>query len=200
MTRLLFVRHGESTWNAESRWQGHADAPLSGLGERQALAAAKMLAEWGDIRAVWTSDLIRAHRTASLVAARLGIERVQVDARLRERDVGEWTGLTRADINERWPGYLESRRSPPGFEPDTSVLERVLAALRTVVEAEAGDVLVITHGGVVRTVERHLGAEPRPVANLAGRWVVAEDGELTLGERLMLIDPHDVVVTLPRAL
>src|SRR5215831_2437799 len=88
MTRLLLVRHGESTWNAASRWQGQADPPLSSFGERQAEDATVRLSQIATIVAVWTSDLVRARRTGELIAERLGLGGVRAESRLRERDVG----------------------------------------------------------------------------------------------------------------
>jgi probable phosphoglycerate mutase len=201
MIRLLVVRHGESTWNAQSRWQGQADPPLSALGERQAEEAAERLHEIGSIRAVWTSDLVRARRTAELIASRLGVGRVHEEPRLRERDVGSWSGLTREEIEERWPGYLAARRAPPDFEGDAELLARTRAGLLAAADGSAsGDVLVVTHGGVVRTIERSLGAEPGRLPNLAGRWLVAGDpGRLALSERVVLVEAEDVTVPRDRS-
>src|ERR687893_1474427 len=111
MARLLPVRKGESTWNATGRWQGWADPPLSDLGRAQAEAAAPAAAP---VDAVVSSDLQRALVTAELMAAVLEIDGVHVEADLRERDVGDFTGLTRAQIEERWPGSLS-----PGFSATT---------------------------------------------------------------------------------
>jgi broad specificity phosphatase PhoE len=196
MVRLLLVRHGESTWNAQSRWQGHADPPLSPFGEQQAEDAAERLAEIATIEAVWASDLTRARRTAELIAGRLGVEPVRDEPRLRERDVGSWSGLTRDEIEERWPGYLAARRSPPDFEGDDELLMRVRAGLAAIADgSEPGDVLVVTHGGVVRTIERSLGATPERLPNLAGRWLLAAaPGDLALGERVVLLEPEEVTV------
>jgi len=195
-TRLLLVRHGESTWNALSRWQGQADPPLSPFGERQAEDAATRLAELATITAVWASDLVRARRTAELIAGQLGIARVREEPRLRERDVGSWSGLTRAEIEERWPGYLAAHRSPPDFEGDDSLLERTRAGLAAAVDASApGDVLVVTHGGVIRTIERSLGAIPERLPNLGGRWLVAASPtDLSLGNRVVLLEADEVTV------
>jgi broad specificity phosphatase PhoE len=196
MIRLLIVRHGESTWNAQSRWQGQADPPLSPLGERQAEEAAERLVELASINAVWASDLVRARRTAELIASRLGVPRVRAEPRLRERDVGSWSGLTRGEIEERWPGYLAARRAPPDFEGDGEFLARTTAGLAAAVDGStSGDVLVVTHGGVVRTIERSLGATPDRLPNLAGRWLLAAaPGRFTLGERVVLVEPEDVTV------
>ena len=195
--RLLLVRHGESTWNAESRWQGAADPPLSDLGERQAIAAVPAVAALA-ITALVTSDLVRAQRTAALVAPP-GIE-IDLEPAFRERNAGEWTGLTRAEIEERFPGDLAAWRSPPGFEQDEPLLARVVPALTALLAAD-GVVLVVTHGGVIRTVERVLGAPSVAVPNLGGRWVHSDGaGGLALGERDLLIDPDEVPLTIPEQL
>jgi broad specificity phosphatase PhoE len=199
--RLLLVRHGESTWNAQSRWQGQADPPLSPLGERQAEEAGDQLAMIASITGVWTSDLVRARQTADIIASRLGVDIVRDEPRLRERDVGAWSGLTREEIEERWPGYLAARRAPPDFEGDDALLTRARAGLSAAVDgSRSGDVLVVTHGGVVRTIERSLGATPDRLPNLAGRWLVAAPPmEFTLGERVVLVEPDDMTVPRERS-
>src|ERR1051325_541049 len=95
MSRILVVRHGQSTWNADGRWQGQADPPLSDLGVAQAEAAARTV---DGVDVISASDLERAHHTATILAAPRQLE-VVADARLRERDAGEWTGLTRVQID-----------------------------------------------------------------------------------------------------
>jgi probable phosphoglycerate mutase len=189
------VRHGQSTWNADGRWQGQADPPLSELGIAQAEAAARAV---DGVDAIWASDLVRARRTASILAAPRGLD-VVADARLRERDAGEWTGLTRAEIEERYPGALAERRRPPGFEADGVLVVRALAALRDLADALAGGTaVVVTHGGVILAVERHHGEARTPVANLEGRWMEADgSGAFHLGERQILFDPDAVEVTTP---
>ena len=196
MIRLLLVRHGESTWNAVSRWQGQADPPLSPFGERQAEDAGARLAEIATITAVWASNLVRARRTGDLIAQRLGIAQVREEPLLRERDVGAWSGLTRDEIEERWPGYLAARRSPPDFEGDDELLARTRAGLAAAVDGSGpGDVLVVTHGGVIRTIERSLGAIPERLPNLGGRWLLADTStDLSLGERVVLLEPDEVTV------
>jgi probable phosphoglycerate mutase len=189
MARILLVRHGQSEWNASGRWQGQADPPLSELGEDQAVSAARAL---GIVDAIYASDLVRAHHTAELVAAQLGAD-VAVEPRLRERKAGEWEGRTRAEIDEGWPGYLETGRRPAGYEPDDSVLDRVLAVLDAIAATHDGDVLVVTHGGVVRVVERHLGGDAEGlIPNLGGRWLEHDGNQLKLGERVVLLDESQV--------
>ena len=106
---------------------------------------------------------------------------------------GEWEGRTRAEIDEGWPGYLETGRRPAGYEPDDSVLDRVLAALEAIAAMHDGDVLVITHGGVVRVVERHLGGDAEGlIPNLGGLWLEHDGAGLRLGERVVLLDESQV--------
>jgi broad specificity phosphatase PhoE len=194
MARILLVRHGQSVWNADGRWQGQADPPLSELGEEQAVSAARAI---GMVDAIYASDLERARHTAELVAEQLGSD-VVVAPNLRERSAGEWEGRTRAEIDEGWPGYLETGRRPVGYEADDSVLERVLTALEAIARAHDGDVLVVTHGGVVRVVERHLGGDAEGlIPNLGGRWLEHDGleqggGPLRLGERVVLLDESQV--------
>jgi probable phosphoglycerate mutase len=201
-TRCLLVRHGQSEWNAAGRWQGQADPPLSDLGRHQAHTAAAAV---GTVDAIVASDLQRAAETAAIVAGAIGVGPVVIDADWRERDAGEWSGLTRAEIDEQWPGYLpESRhgafapsehRRPPSWEPDDVLLRRVLAALARVHDLVGdGDALVVTHGGVVYTLEQHLGATFERMANLEGRWLDVTGDKLVLGERVHLVDPHDETV------
>jgi broad specificity phosphatase PhoE len=191
-TRVLLVRHGQSEWNAAGRWQGQADPPLSDLGRLQAREAARTV---GAIDAIWSSDLQRATETAIIIGDRIGVGPVVVDDRLRERDAGEWTGLTRTQIEERNPGFLADGNRPPGWEPDRDLLGRAGATLASIAgAAPGGEVLVVTHAGVVFAVERHLGAEHTRLANTEGRWVTLAGDDLRLGERVVLAEPDDVTV------
>ena len=197
MARILVVRHGESTWNAAGRVQGHADPPLSGLGERQAEAAARspLLVA---VERVWSSDLARARVTADLIATARGLEAV-ADSRWRERSTGTWTGMTRAEIEAVAPGGFSRGPRPPGWEDDASVLTRALAVLAELASAVGdGDALVVSHSGVLRTLERRLGAPPEPVPNLGGRFFeLTGERPPALGARIVLVDPDDVEVTIP---
>src|SRR5215510_9557499 len=185
VSRILLVRHGQSTWNADGRWQGQADPPLSERGVAQAKEAATRV---GSVDAIWASDLQRAMRTAEIVAQVLERD-VRVDARLRERNAGPWQGLTRDEIEARWPGDLAGGRRPDGFEPDDSVLARALAALDDLAVAHSTEtVLVVTHGGVVRVLERHLGGDGGLLANLGGRRLVRHDRGWELDGAVELLD------------
>lgn len=176
MARLLLLRHGQSEWNAAGRWQGVADPPLTPHGEEQARRAAHWLAHTG-LTGVVTSDLERAVRTGEIIAAELGLPVVAVEPGLRERDVGEWSGLTTAELNERWPGAVEAWRAghlkePPGGESNDALTGRVMEAVERLVDrAEDEVLLVVTHGGVIHTVGLALGASWQGNANLTGWWV-----------------------------
>lgn len=191
-TDLLLVRHGQSVWNAEGRWQGQADPPLSPLGVRQAAEASARL---GTFDAVVASDLQRARHTADLLARDLGIGPVEVDELWRERSAGEWSGLTRVEIEERWPGALARGERPPGFEPHDSIVQRAVMAVALIHRRLPGaQVLVVTHGGVIRAIEQHLGEDAGLLANLGGRWVHVTDQRMRLGERVDLVDRADMTV------
>jgi broad specificity phosphatase PhoE len=193
VTDLLVVRHGQSEWNAIGRWQGHADPALSELGRRQAAVAAGSI---GAVDGIISSDLLRAAETAAIIAQQLGVGPVMIDERLRERDVGEWTGLTRTEIDKRWPGWIDDSRRPDGFEGIDSVLMRVLNAFTAIRDqSPGGSLLVVTHGGVIRSLARSHGLDDSPVANLAGITMRISESGQTIGERIALLDGLAVTVT-----
>jgi len=208
-TRLLLVRHGESTWNAVRRWQGRADPPLSRRGEQQAADAGRALAGLAAIDAVATSSLRRARRTGELIAGELGVGVLGAEAGLDERSAGAWEGLTRAEIDHRYPGYLEEDRRPEGYESDDALLSRVLPALQATAQRSerAGHrrVVVVSHGGVLGALERHAhgaatGARSPWVrfANLEGRWFTLEGGTVRMaGDRVRLVDEPDLAAEVP---
>jgi broad specificity phosphatase PhoE len=193
VTDLLVVRHGQSEWNAIGRWQGHADPVLSELGRRQAAVAAGSI---GAVDGIISSDLLRAAETAAIIAQQLGVGPVMVDERLRERDIGEWSGLTDAEIRKRWPGWLEDGRRPDGFEDLDVMLARVNASFDAIHEATpGGSLLVVTHGGVIHNVVRSHGLSEGAVPNLAGFTMRVSDTGHTIGGRVALLDGHAVTVT-----
>jgi broad specificity phosphatase PhoE len=155
-TTILLVRHGETDWNLERRIQGHSDRPLNETGLAQARALADELAG-ESIDAVYASDLVRAVDTARAVAAPLGLS-VDVVPALRERDFGTWEGLTDDEILTRFP---QARTQPWGdAETPEELAERVVEALRSIAARHPdATVLVVSHGGPVRAVLRHCGAD-----------------------------------------
>ncbi len=183
--RLLVVRHGQSEWNAVGRWQGRADPPLTMEGRRQAAAASRAL---GTFDGVVSSPLQRAAETAAIIAEHLGIGPVLTDPDLMERDAGEWQGLTRGQIEMEWPGYLEEGKRPPAYEPNESMVGRVVGALTRIAErADGGEVLVVAHGGVVYALEESCGEHWRRIPNLGARWFEVTGGRVSAGPRVELL-------------
>ncbi|MFN0092800.1 MAG: histidine phosphatase family protein [Acidimicrobiales bacterium] len=202
MTQLLLVRHGQSEWNAIGRWQGQADPPLSDLGRRQARAAAGSV---GALDAIVSSPLARARETAQILSDALGVGPVLIELDLAERAAGEWTGLTRPEIEERYPGYLGSSRRPPGYEGEDELLARARRAIgRIHAELEGASVLVVTHGGVIYSLVRHGGQPSAPVPNLGARALTVRAGagelSLELGEPMVLVPEEAGLLTTPRGL
>lgn len=215
---LVFVRHAESIWNAEGRWQGQSDVPLSERGRGEiALAAARLGAERFD--RVVASDLGRALETARGIAAASGLE-VETDAALREMNLGAWCGLLHAEVEARFKEELRAlvRGEPMRIGGTGETLPefgaRVLSAVARIV-AEGGDddrVLVVTHGGVVRAVllaMLDLAGQHRPLVGSTNtavtRVAASRDGERTLlvyndDRHVGRADPDtDVVVASPEA-
>jgi len=153
VTTILLARHGETDWNRANRFQGHADPPLNDTGRSQAAELAAALAE-EPFAAVYSSPLRRAFETAEIVAAPHGLEPVPVEA-LREVDVGSWQGLTRAEIEERFPAqfarWLEYEQGWDDGETYDEMGVRVMAALLELAAAHDGEqILAVSHGGPVR--------------------------------------------------
>lgn len=190
MARLLLIRHGQSEWNALRRWQGQSDPPLSELGRRQAAEAAARLEP---VDVVATSTLQRSQVSAEIIAEALGCDPPVPVPELIERDVREFSGLTRAEIEERYPGFLEDGRRPPGWEQDDALLARVLAGIHRLAEV-VGDrtAIVVTHGGVIYSLEAHLGCPPSRITNMSGRWVTAINGRLVAGKRVHPLEGVDI--------
>jgi probable phosphoglycerate mutase len=159
VTTLILARHGETDWNRENRFQGHADPPLNELGRRQSAQLAGIIGEEG-IERIYTSPLRRASETAEIVAEKLGLAVEPVEA-LREIDVGSWSGLTRVEVSERFPEHYARwlERAPHGFEDGETYEElaaRVVPAVRALAERHPGaTLLLVTHGGPSRVVQAH---------------------------------------------
>jgi broad specificity phosphatase PhoE len=184
-TTILLVRHGETAWNRERRWQGHADQPLNDTGRAQARTLAGEL-EPERLTAVYSSDLARARETAEIVAGPHGLP-VQLDQRLREVDVGEWSGLTSTEVEHRFPDGFD-RRLAGGtgwLEGETyeQMGERVVGAVHEIAARHPkATVLVVTHGGAMRALWLVSGGalEERPlVANCGLYRVVVENGSIS---------------------
>lgn len=157
--RIYFVRHGQTTWNVESKFQGHTDVPLSGLGIQQAEFLARRLKNYG-ITAFYTSDLIRAVKTAEILAQPHNLP-VMPMAELREVNFGNWEGkvftpevkdkLVNSDKNW-WDSPFDGSGSKG--ESFSQMSARVNEAVRSIVERHLDDqeIVVVSHGGVIRAV------------------------------------------------
>ncbi len=184
-TRILLARHGETEWNRIGRWQGQADPPLNDLGRLQAEELAERLSGDG-IVAVYSSDLRRARETARVIAERLGLDLIE-DPALREIDVGSWSGLTRSEVEARFPdGFARWQAGEIGHDGETreELTDRVVSAVERIARTHPGEtVAVVTHGGAIRAVRRHVAGDP-------GSFV--ENGAtvgLALVEDAIVLDP-----------
>ncbi|HEX5065960.1 MAG TPA: histidine phosphatase family protein [Myxococcota bacterium] len=156
-SEVVLIRHAESVWNAEGRWQGQEDPPLSARGLAQADLLAESLRDAGVLRIV-TSDLRRARATAETLARALGLEPI-ADPRLRELDVGRWGGRTREEITRvdaellaRFDGG-DLEACAGGAESLARLAQRARAALADWVATSPQPVIaVVTHLGWLRTV------------------------------------------------
>jgi probable phosphoglycerate mutase len=154
-TRIYLVRHGATVLTAEDRFAGATDVALSDEGRKQAQGLAARLAD-DQIAAVYCSPLGRTSETAAILAAPHGIVPVSRDG-LREVDHGHWEGLTRADVESRFgPEYAQWEQdpftfAPTGGESGLDVMARALPVVRQIVEAHAGDnVLIVSHKATIR--------------------------------------------------
>jgi len=174
VTRVYLIRHGESTWNAERRWQGAMDPPLSEAGRAQADRVATALRTI-PLRAVYCSPLQRARDTAVALAAPHALS-VEPVADLREIAFGEWVSLPGEEVERRFGALLHKwwRRPDqtqiPGAEPLSAGRDRAMAALRTIVGRHPGGrVAIAAHGGVNKLILLTLLSAP-----LASFWRLSQ--------------------------
>jgi glucosyl-3-phosphoglycerate phosphatase len=154
VTTLLLVRHGETDWNRDHRWQGNSDPPLNERGREQ---ARRLAATLDPPDRIYASDLARARDTAEIIAERLGLP-VILDERLRERGFGAWEGLTIVEIEARFAADHARWRAGDGpgaadAEPFEVFAARVGSFLQEVLERHPGEeVLIVAHGGTIRVI------------------------------------------------
>ncbi len=190
--RLIFVRHGETAFNAENRLQGQRDIPLDARGREQATALGRTLSlRIGDeidrldaAGSFVSSPLQRARETMELARSAMGLapERYRLDPRLKELSFGRWEGLTWPEVKARDRKGLAQRRAekwgfaPPGGESYATLATRVGAWLETL----AADAFVVSHGGVARALMTLIAGVPQGVAVDApivqGRAIVFDEG------------------------
>ena len=157
MTKVILVRHGQTLWNLEMKYQGHCDVALTEKGVEQAKLAAKRLAG-EEISAVYASDLSRAFKTAECIAEKHNLLVTAIPS-LREINFGEWEGLTFDKINNQWTEAMSKLFTHPdeivipGGETFREVKERATSALAKLVERHPHQtIVVVSHGGTIRTL------------------------------------------------
>jgi len=180
--RIVFVRHGQTSYNAENRLQGQRDVPLDGKGRAQAGAVGRFLRDHmgGEMArldaegAFWASPLRRARRTMELARVAMGLppRSYRLDARLMELTFGDWEGLTWDAVGARDAAGLKARAAdkwgftPPGGESYATLVERV----RPWLDERDGDVFVVAHGGVARAFMVILADVATSIAASANIW------------------------------
>lgn len=182
VTRFCFVRHGETDWNVELRMQGQIDLALNANGEAQALAVGRYFAG-RQASVLFSSDLLRARQTAQPAAEALNLP-MNLSAELRERHFGRCEGLTFDEIKVRYPEEVAAivNRDPdyvsPGGESRRQHERRILACVDRLAKAYLGrTVVVVTHGGVLDVIYRHVHGLPSnaprdyPIPNAGVNWV-----------------------------
>ncbi|PYI38180.1 histidine phosphatase family protein [Arthrobacter psychrolactophilus] len=207
--RVIFLRHGRTSWNAERRFQGQSDIALDAVGETQAGRAAALLASklgpvLDDAVQLVSSDLSRAYATAKALAALTALD-VTVDARLRETFGGSWEGLTFAEIIERYPEEIHRwQLDEPGVragggETRRDVATRMVDAILEHVRAlpEGGTLVVTTHGGATRVALAKLLGLPeelwRTLSGLSNcHWSVVEENILDADSSHWRLLEHNV--------
>ena len=165
MTELILIRHGETDWNVQGRFQGQIDVPLNAVGRRQAELMAERLAQ-ERVDVFYSSDLLRTRQTAAPAAAKLALE-AAMDAALREQHFGILEGMSFDEVQARHPDELAAwmRHDPDYALPEGESVRvfhaRVVGAVRTLAARHPGQRLaVVTHGGVLDMIFRTVHALP----------------------------------------
>ncbi len=182
--RLVLVRHGRTAWNAEGRAQGHADVSLDDVGRTEAEAMAPVVASYDPVALV-SSDLARARETAAFLEKETGLTAME-DARLREYDVGERTGLTREEFAGQPGGEafwdVHAHADVAGAESSDDVAARVVPALQEVLQGltDGETAIVVSHGACLRIAVAGVLGLPLEVADALATldncaWAVLED-------------------------
>ena len=190
--RLILVRHGQSTWNREHRIQGQLDPPLSDEGRQQAALLGARLAG-RRFAGFYASDLKRAFETAEGIGARLG-QAPEPNQSMREIYLGEWEGLRTDEIAgrfpEAWASWVEEPDwdCVPGGEGAAAFDARVGSALEQVLTRHPhGDVLIVTHGGVIQVALHRVvgrpsrGLFPFKIQNASISVIEKREGRMVIG-------------------
>jgi probable phosphoglycerate mutase len=169
MTILYLIRHGQTDWNVEQRWQGQSDIPLNATGRQQATRLATEL-EAVNFSAIYSSDLSRAYETALALSQIKGIP-IKRDPRLREIHQGEWQGLRESDIQARYGNAFQERKqnplnvAPPGGETVVQVRDRVISAVNDIHSMHPKErIALVSHGFALALIQVHYAKQPLEAA------------------------------------
>jgi 2,3-bisphosphoglycerate-dependent phosphoglycerate mutase len=179
LTQLVLIRHGQTRWNREGRWQGQADPPLNAFGRRQAHRAAQALRGIG-LDHLYSSDLCRALETAHIIGAELGLA-VIPEPRLREVNLGRWQGMLSADIEAHYPDEFRRWHTsplttrPPDGEDLHTLAARVLEAISEIALRHPDQrVVLVAHELPIAIVLAHAWgvelAQLRALIPATGAW------------------------------
>ncbi|WP_341974892.1 histidine phosphatase family protein [Microbacterium sp. LWO13-1.2] len=194
MTLLTLVRHGQTDWNLDRRIQGTTDIALNDTGRADARTAAALLAD-GTHHTIYASPLVRAHETAQIIASELGLDTPLLVPDMREREFGAGEGMLVTDYIQTYGDWLSD---VPGAESLAQVCDRSMSALHRIARDArrrsaplAESVIVVTHGGVIRSLIDHVsgGTLPRdgePLRNGSVHRFEASPGSLRLLEHAVL--------------
>lgn len=155
MKRIIFLRHGKTEWNIQSRYQGKTDVPLNDEGRLQAQRVALRLKSF-DIDAIYASSLARASETAAIVSKLIKVPVKGLLKELHEMDFGAWEGMAVTDVERsygdvyrQWRQFPEKAKIPRG-EGFAEVVERVTGGIQKVLKEAGENILVVAHGGSIR--------------------------------------------------
>lgn len=202
VTTLLAIRHGETAWNSDGRYQGQTDVPLNATGHAQAAQVARALAE-EPLDAVYSSDLARAMQTAQVLASQVGVP-LRIDADLREQHFGFFQGLLASEIDARWPDdhrrwlRREPDFGPPGGESRKTFSDRCVGAVLRLAREHPGETLaIVCHGGVLDALYRAAHGLPLDVPR---KWALDNAGisRLRFDGRRLHVDAWGDTSHLPR--
>ncbi len=166
--QIVLLRHGQTDWNLQYRFQGHSDVPLNAEGERQAMTCLRRMQAW-DPQEIWVSSLGRALRTASLATGRAPSE-FHVTDKLKEISFGRWEGLTveqlKAQYEDQYRLWMEDPclATPTGAETFQQAMKRSGEVLEEALRSSAQRCLLVAHGGIFRALLAQALAIPTAAA------------------------------------
>lgn len=156
--KILLIRHGETTGDVEDRYGGAYDDHLTEKGKEQLQQTANQLAG-KHVDVIFVSSLMRARESAEIINAQLNT-RIEVVGGLRERNYGVLGGLTKAEALERYPEAVELHKDPANTDPEgesqQDFTKRVLETFKSITEKDYDIVAIVSHGGPIKTIMRHL--------------------------------------------